>query len=56
MPGAIQESPFKTIQIAELHPTFGAQVDCVDFPNPSEEQLNEIKAALARVSTLHLQT
>lgn len=49
MPGLIQETPFKTITVKELHPTFGAQVDGVDFQNLSEEQYKEVLSALAKV-------
>lgn len=51
MPGLLQENggAFKTIRVKELHPTFGAQIEGVDFPNPSEEQFKEILAAMAKV-------
>jgi alpha-ketoglutarate-dependent 2,4-dichlorophenoxyacetate dioxygenase len=50
MPGLIQEGgPFKTIRVKELHPTFGAEIEGVDFPNPSEEQFKELLAAMAKV-------
>ncbi|KAF2875210.1 alpha-ketoglutarate-dependent 2,4-dichlorophenoxyacetate dioxygenase [Massariosphaeria phaeospora] len=52
MPGLVQENgastAFKTITVKELHPTFGAEVQGVDFPNPSEEQFNEVLAAMAK--------
>ncbi|KAF2187324.1 alpha-ketoglutarate-dependent 2,4-dichlorophenoxyacetate dioxygenase [Zopfia rhizophila CBS 207.26] len=48
MPGLIQETPFKTITVKELHPTFGAEISGVVFPNPPEEQFNEILAAMAK--------
>ncbi|KAI1440638.1 taurine catabolism dioxygenase [Annulohypoxylon stygium] len=48
MPGVIQESPFKTIQVKELHPTFGAEVSGVNFQDLSEEQFKEILAAMAK--------
>ncbi|KAI1141328.1 taurine catabolism dioxygenase [Hypoxylon sp. FL0543] len=48
MPGLIQESPFKTITVKELHPTFGAEISGVDFQNVSEEQFKEIVAAMAK--------
>lgn len=50
MPGVIQESPFKTIQVKELHPTFGAEVSGVNFQDLSEEQFKEILAAMAKVN------
>ncbi|KAF2651587.1 alpha-ketoglutarate-dependent 2,4-dichlorophenoxyacetate dioxygenase [Lophiostoma macrostomum CBS 122681] len=49
MPGLVQErGPFKTLTIKELHPNFGAEVTGVDFPNPSEEQFEEILQAMAK--------
>lgn len=50
MPGLIQESPFKTITVKELHPTFAAEVSGVNFQDLSEEQLSEIIAAMAKVN------
>ena len=52
MPGLIQETPFKTITIKELHPTFGAEVQGVNFAQLSDEQFQEVQAALAKVSPL----
>jgi alpha-ketoglutarate-dependent 2,4-dichlorophenoxyacetate dioxygenase len=49
MPGLLQETPFQTITVKELHPTFGAEVEGVNFQNLSEAQLAEIKAAMAKV-------
>lgn len=49
MPGLVQDSPFKTITVTELHPTFGAEIENVDFLNLSDEQFDELKAALAKV-------
>ena len=40
---------FKTIRVKELHPTFGAEIEGVDFPKPSDEQFEEIIAAMAKV-------
>ncbi|KAI1387305.1 taurine catabolism dioxygenase [Hypoxylon trugodes] len=48
MPGLIQESPFKTITVQELHPTFAAEVSGVNFQDVSEEQFKEIIAAMAK--------
>jgi len=42
--------PFKTIQVKEVHPTFAAEVEGVDWKNLSNEQFNEIFAAMAKVS------
>lgn len=50
MPGLlIRDTPFKTIKVKELHPTFGAEVEGVDFNNLSEETLQEILSAMAKV-------
>jgi hypothetical protein len=51
MPGILtQDTPFKTITVKPLHPTFAAEVIGVDWPDPSDEQFQEIKAAMAKVS------
>lgn len=42
-------SEFKTFRVKELHPNFGAELEGVDFPNPSDEQFQEILAAMAKV-------
>jgi hypothetical protein len=53
MPGLIQDGDsFQTLTIKELHPNFGAEVAGVDFPNPSEEQFQEILKAMAKVCQL----
>ncbi len=49
MPGLLQETTFRTIEVTELHPTFGAEIRGVDFVNLSDEQLAETKAAMAKV-------
>jgi len=49
MPGLIQETPFKTFAVRELHPTFGAEIEGVDFANLTDEGLREIIAAMAKV-------
>jgi hypothetical protein len=42
---------FKLIQMKELHPTFGAEVDGVDFSKPvPEEVFSEIYKAITKVS------
>ncbi|KAI6082968.1 taurine catabolism dioxygenase [Hypoxylon rubiginosum] len=48
MPGLVQETPFKTITVNELHPTFAAEVTGVNFQDVSEEQFAEIVAAMAK--------
>ncbi|KAI0009349.1 taurine catabolism dioxygenase [Xylariaceae sp. FL0662B] len=48
MPGLIQESPFRTITVNELHPTFAAEITGVNFQGLSEEQFSEIVAAMAK--------
>jgi hypothetical protein len=50
MPGTIISTPtFRTIEVKQLHPTFGAEVSGADFKNMSDEQLEEIKRAMAKV-------
>lgn len=45
------DSPFKTIKVKEVHPTFAAEVEGVDWKNLSDEQFNEVFAAMAKVSS-----
>lgn len=45
----IEEPEFKTITVKKLHPTFAAEVEGVNFQGLSDEQLNEILAAMAKV-------
>jgi len=52
MPGLVQETPFKTFTVRELHPTFGAEVEGVDWENLTDEGLREIIAAMAKVRSL----
>ncbi|KAF2639025.1 taurine catabolism dioxygenase [Massarina eburnea CBS 473.64] len=53
MPGVLlQDAPFQTITVKELHPTFGAEVIGADFQNMKDEQFNEIKAAMAKYGVL----
>ncbi|KAF2181659.1 taurine catabolism dioxygenase [Zopfia rhizophila CBS 207.26] len=53
MPGLFtQDAPFKTVTIKEVHPTFGAEILGADFHNMSDEQLKEIKAAMAKYGVL----
>lgn len=50
MPGIIQKEPSpEGLTIKELHPTFGAEIEGVDFENLSEAQFAEIKSAMAKV-------
>lgn len=50
MPGIIQKEPSPGgLTIKELHPTFGAEIEGVDFENLSEAQFAEIKSAMAKV-------
>ncbi|KAL6250467.1 hypothetical protein RBB50_002769 [Rhinocladiella similis] len=47
--GSYSEEPeFKTLTIKPLHPTFGAEVEGVNFQNLSDEQFQEIFAAMAK--------
>lgn len=53
MPGTLlQDTPFETISIRELHPTYGAEVIGVNFQEMADEQLREIKAAMAKVGRI----
>ena len=53
MPGILlKDTPFETITIKELHPSYGAEIIGADFHNMSDEQFKEIKAAMAKV--LHI--
>ncbi len=52
MPGLLQETPFKTFQVKELHPTFAAEITGADFHNTTEEGLQEIRAVMAKVGRL----
>lgn len=39
------------LRINRLHPTFGAEIEGIDFSNPiSDEQLTEIKDTITQVS------
>lgn len=49
MAGLKQATTFKTITVKELHPTFGAEIEGADFDGMTDEQFDEIKAALAKV-------
>lgn len=51
MPGLLKTNvPFKTLQIRELHPTFAAEIEGVDFSQPiPDEVFEEILAASAKV-------
>jgi alpha-ketoglutarate-dependent 2,4-dichlorophenoxyacetate dioxygenase len=42
-------SEFETFRVKELHPTFGAEIEGVDFPNPGNEQFEELLQAMAKV-------
>lgn len=53
MPGLLLKEPFNTLQITELHPTFGAEVEGVDFSKPiPDDVFAEILAASAKVRDL----
>jgi alpha-ketoglutarate-dependent 2,4-dichlorophenoxyacetate dioxygenase len=49
MPGRIDQPAFKAFKVHELHPTFGAELEGVDFDNLSDEGVQEIVAAMAKV-------
>lgn len=50
MPGLIQTSEFNQLNVKPLHPTFGAEIDGLDFRNLSDEGFQEILAAMAKVN------
>ncbi|KAH7074590.1 hypothetical protein BKA63DRAFT_316510 [Paraphoma chrysanthemicola] len=53
MPGlTTQDTDFQTISIKKLHPSYGAEVLGAEFANMSEEQFQEIKAAMAKYGVL----
>ena len=53
--GSYSEEPaFKTITVKEVHPTFAAEVEGVDWKNLSDEQFREIFAAMAKVRYAHI--
>ncbi|KAF2263888.1 taurine catabolism dioxygenase [Lojkania enalia] len=52
MPGLLQDTPFQTITVKELHPTYVAEIHGADFENMSDEQFREIKAAMAKYGVL----
>ncbi|KAF2738569.1 taurine catabolism dioxygenase [Polyplosphaeria fusca] len=53
MPGVlIQDTPFKTIQVKELHSSYGAEIIGADFSSMSDEQFREIRAAMAKYGVL----
>ena len=63
MPGLLDQNPpstsssteatrttkFTHLQIKELHPTFAAEASGVDLANASDEEFQEILAAMAKV-------
>ncbi len=51
MPGLAKDAPFTTFKVRELHPTFGAEIEGVDFDNLTDEGLQEIIAAMAKVAS-----
>lgn len=56
MPGLLltPETEFKTLRFKELHPTFAAEIEGVDFSAPiPDDVFNEILAASAKV--VHLE-
>jgi alpha-ketoglutarate-dependent 2,4-dichlorophenoxyacetate dioxygenase len=49
MTTVITRDTYNTITINELHPTFAAEVQGVNFQPLSEEQFQEVLSALAKV-------
>lgn len=50
MPVATARPSFETITVKELHPTFAAEIEGVDFQKLSDQQYEEVIGALAKVS------
>ncbi|KAJ0124715.1 lpha-ketoglutarate-dependentdichlorophenoxyacetate [Diaporthe amygdali] len=48
MPGIIQEPSLEGLTVKELHPTFGAEIEGVNFESLSQAQFAGIKSALAK--------
>lgn len=48
-----RDREFKTFRVKELHPTFCAEIEGVEFPNPSDEQFEELLRAMAKVSAFN---
>ncbi|KAI1846388.1 hypothetical protein JX266_007593 [Neoarthrinium moseri] len=48
MPGLVKDTALETITVRELHPTFLAEVEGVNFPAISDEQFSEIVNAMAK--------
>jgi alpha-ketoglutarate-dependent 2,4-dichlorophenoxyacetate dioxygenase len=49
MPGLLT-TPFSKLKVTELHPTFGAEIEGVDFSHPiPDDVFEEILAASAKV-------
>ena len=51
MPGILKHD-FKHIEVKELHPTFAAEIEGVDFGNITDDVFAEILAASAKVRTI----
>lgn len=49
MPGIVHEPSAEGLTVKGLHPTFGAEIEGVDFENLSDAQFAEVKDALAKV-------
>lgn len=44
-----RKAGYRSVIVKQLHPNFGAEIEGVDFPSPSEEQFKDILAAMAEV-------
>jgi alpha-ketoglutarate-dependent 2,4-dichlorophenoxyacetate dioxygenase len=49
----ISIAPFRTIVVKQLHPTFGAEIIGADLAIMTNEQFDEIRQVMARVSSIH---
>lgn len=49
MPGLIQEPSGQNLNIKELHPTFGAEITGLNLKECTQDQFQELLAAMAKV-------
>jgi len=47
--GGTIENNFKRIKARQLHPTFAAEIEGVDFKNLDDETVAEVKSAIEKV-------
>ena len=49
MPGLITEHSSQSLEIKELHPTFGAEITGLNLKECTDDQFQELLAAMAKV-------